>query len=172
MVKQIIKEAMDRNPIGLKEALQEELKARVALALESKMEEELDESASKYRVDTGPLMKANAWIKSAPLSKMAEELHKKGESGNFAIGHLNKPGDTTSSKKSQIAISIGNSNPDYYFEKGMNKEHSFYYDTGRGHRQTQETITITGMITIDKEGNVKPSGKVNMNARTSLMVFK
>jgi len=39
MIKQIIREAMDRNPIGLKEALEEELKARVALALEAKMEE-------------------------------------------------------------------------------------------------------------------------------------
>jgi hypothetical protein len=38
MVKQIIKEAMDKNPIGLKEALQEELKARIALALETKMD--------------------------------------------------------------------------------------------------------------------------------------
>jgi hypothetical protein len=103
---------------------------------------------------------------------MAEALHKEGESGNWAIGHLNKPGDTASSKKSQIAVSIHNSKPEYYFDKGMNKEHSFYYDTGRGHRQTQETITITGMITIDKDGNVTPSGKVNMNARTTLMVFK
>ncbi len=38
MVKQIIKEAMDRNPIGLKEALEEELRSRVALALEAKMD--------------------------------------------------------------------------------------------------------------------------------------
>jgi hypothetical protein len=47
MIKQIIKEAMDRNPIGLKEALEEELRARIALALEAKMEndDELDEAA-------------------------------------------------------------------------------------------------------------------------------
>jgi hypothetical protein len=237
-IKQIIQESINRNPVGLKEALDEELRARVALALEAKMEDEdleeshgvfrkggsigekkptgpievhdnpedakahakrlnaqlspgekkyygikyhvkpikegfavvedLEESASKYGVDTGPLMKANLWIKPAPLSKMAEALHKEGESGNWAIGQLNTP----AGKSSQIAISIHNSKPEYYFDKGMNKEHSFYYDTGRGHRQTQETITITGMITIDKDGDVKPSGKVNMNARTTLMVFK
>jgi hypothetical protein len=39
MVKQIIKEAMDQNPLGLKEAVAEELRTRVALALEAKMEE-------------------------------------------------------------------------------------------------------------------------------------
>ncbi len=38
MVKQLIKEAMDKNPIGLKEALAEELKTRIALALEAKMD--------------------------------------------------------------------------------------------------------------------------------------
>jgi hypothetical protein len=38
MVKQLIKEAMDKNPIGLKEALQEELRNRIALALEAKMD--------------------------------------------------------------------------------------------------------------------------------------
>jgi hypothetical protein len=40
MVKQIIKEAMDKNPIGLKEALEEELRARIALALEAKVTED------------------------------------------------------------------------------------------------------------------------------------
>jgi len=39
MVKQIIKEAMEKNPLGLKETVAEELRARVALALEAKMEE-------------------------------------------------------------------------------------------------------------------------------------
>ena len=39
MLKQIIKEAMDQNPIGLKEAVEAELRNRITLALESKMEE-------------------------------------------------------------------------------------------------------------------------------------
>jgi hypothetical protein len=36
MVKQIIKEAINRNPIGLKEALQEELNFRISTLIESK----------------------------------------------------------------------------------------------------------------------------------------
>ncbi len=48
MVKQLIKEAMDKNPIGLKEVLQEELKARIALALESKMDKEDDHDSDGY----------------------------------------------------------------------------------------------------------------------------
>lgn len=40
MVKQIIKEAMDQNPLGLKEAVAEELRTRVALALEKTMNED------------------------------------------------------------------------------------------------------------------------------------
>ena len=50
MVKQIIKEAIEKNPIGLKEAVEAELMSRVQLALEAKkssMEddgEELEES--------------------------------------------------------------------------------------------------------------------------------
>jgi hypothetical protein len=47
-IKQIIKELMDKNPLGLKEALAEalaeELRTRVALALEAKMNEETEES--------------------------------------------------------------------------------------------------------------------------------
>ena len=53
MVKQIIKEAMDKNPLGLKESVAEELQKRVTLALEAKinkmkeqeddMEDEMDD---------------------------------------------------------------------------------------------------------------------------------
>ena len=52
MVKQIIKESIEKNPIGLKEAVEAELMERLRLALESKKKgyedeyEELDESAS------------------------------------------------------------------------------------------------------------------------------
>jgi hypothetical protein len=38
-IKKIIKEAMDRDPIALKETLKEELRSRVSLALEAKMKE-------------------------------------------------------------------------------------------------------------------------------------
>lgn len=53
MVRQIIKEAMDKNPLGLKESVAEELQKRVTLALEAKvnkmkeqeddMEDEMDD---------------------------------------------------------------------------------------------------------------------------------
>ena len=42
-VQKIIKESMDKNPLNLKEALQEELKTRMSLALEAKMKEMEDE---------------------------------------------------------------------------------------------------------------------------------
>ena len=47
MVKQIIKEAMEQNPLGLKEAVAEELRARIALALEAKMEESVELEEAK-----------------------------------------------------------------------------------------------------------------------------
>jgi hypothetical protein len=113
-------------------------------------------------------MKANDWVKPAKLSSMIETLRSEGEYKNFAIGRLVQ----TSGKSSQVAISIHDSKPDYYFEKGMGKHHTFYYDTGRGHRQTSESIVITGMITVGREGDPKVEGKVNMNEKTVLMVFK
>jgi NH3-dependent NAD+ synthetase len=42
-LKQIIQESMDRNPLGVKEALEAELQERVRLALEAKMSEPEDE---------------------------------------------------------------------------------------------------------------------------------
>jgi len=39
-VKQIIQESIEKNPLGLKEALQEELSNRIRLALEAKMNED------------------------------------------------------------------------------------------------------------------------------------
>jgi hypothetical protein len=51
LVKQIIKEAMDKNPVGLKEALEQELRARVELALEAKMKKEEEEEAEDDDMD-------------------------------------------------------------------------------------------------------------------------
>jgi DNA-binding transcriptional regulator YbjK len=42
-VKQIIQESIEKNPLGLKEALQEELSNRIRLALEAKINEETEE---------------------------------------------------------------------------------------------------------------------------------
>lgn len=45
-IKQIIKEAADKNPLGFEDALKEELRARVALALEAKMADNDEEDDS------------------------------------------------------------------------------------------------------------------------------
>lgn len=42
-VNKIIQESMNKNPLGVKEALEEELKSRLALALEAKMKKEEDD---------------------------------------------------------------------------------------------------------------------------------
>jgi hypothetical protein len=42
-IKQIIQESINKNPVGLKEALEEELRSRVAEALEEMMSEEVGE---------------------------------------------------------------------------------------------------------------------------------
>lgn len=51
MVKQIIKEAMDKNPLGLKEAVEAELQKRVTLALEAKMKEQEMEMDDEDEMD-------------------------------------------------------------------------------------------------------------------------
>jgi len=48
-IKQIIQESVNRNPLGLKEALEEELRSRITLALESKINED-----AKYFNSTRP----------------------------------------------------------------------------------------------------------------------
>lgn len=42
-VERIIKESLERNPLGVKEALEEELANRIRLALEAKMNDDEDE---------------------------------------------------------------------------------------------------------------------------------
>lgn len=222
-IKTILKESVAKNPTGLREALLQELRERIAVVLEAKKEEmsgeldeaqidkmkkvskgyptrpeaerannrlvhskkaspksyvdkigdeyfvlDLKENASQYRVDTGPLMKVSDWIRKGKLSKVIDQLEKEGETGNVAIGILKKPGG----RDNQIAILIHDAKPEQYFKKGMDKPHTFYYDTGHGHRQTSETITITGVVRIDKDGDNDEAGKMNMNAPTTLMVFK
>ena len=49
MVKQIIKEAIEKNPIGLKEAVEAELMSRVQLALEAK-KTSIEEASSSNRI--------------------------------------------------------------------------------------------------------------------------
>ena len=46
-IKQIIQESINKNPLGLKEAVAEELRARIALALEAKIEESVELEEAK-----------------------------------------------------------------------------------------------------------------------------
>jgi len=52
-IKQIIQESINKNPLGLKEALEEELRARIALALEAKVaeSEHEDEDEESEQID-------------------------------------------------------------------------------------------------------------------------
>lgn len=42
-IEKIIQHAAEKNPLGMKEALEEELRSRIALALEAKMNDDEDE---------------------------------------------------------------------------------------------------------------------------------
>ena len=78
MVKQIIKEAMDQNPLGLKEAVEAELQKRITLALEAKMqkmkeEDDEDEMDDEEEMDDkeDDLEEVNVMRKMSP-AKMAK----------------------------------------------------------------------------------------------------
>jgi hypothetical protein len=108
MVKQIIKEAMDKNPIGLKEAVSEELKTRIALALEAKMKKEEDddmgddeddmdddeddmeeEAQPKWKVKIGNKTYTVTARSTSEADKKAKELAKK--DGNVGVpGNISK----------------------------------------------------------------------------------
>ena len=68
MVKQIIKEAMNQNPLGLKEAVEAELRNRITLALEAKMDKEVDLEEAKM-TDAEVLSAAKALAKNGKDSK-------------------------------------------------------------------------------------------------------
>lgn len=50
-IEKIIQHAAEKNPLGMKEALEEELRARIALALEAKMSEEDEEDEDEDEED-------------------------------------------------------------------------------------------------------------------------
>lgn len=80
-IKQIIKEAMEKNPLGLKEALEEELRSRVGLALEAKMKKEEDDYEDDED-DMDDLEDEDDMDEEAQAGKKAEAIAKKeGNSG-------------------------------------------------------------------------------------------
>lgn len=89
-VKRIIQEAIAENPIGLKEALSEELRGRVALALETKISEsteELDEGVRGLfqKIKPGDHVHYNTGDKSDPIKKA--KVVGKNKGGELVIDH-------------------------------------------------------------------------------------
>ena len=50
-IEKIIQESINKNPLGMKEALEEELRGRLALALEAKMKKESDDEEDEDEMD-------------------------------------------------------------------------------------------------------------------------
>jgi hypothetical protein len=94
MVKQIIKEAMNQNPLGLKEAVESELRKRITVALDSKMNESVElEEGAKWELNP-----ANYMVGS-DLSyddKLEYTLNKK--DSDILNSFLSKASDTEKSK--------------------------------------------------------------------------
>ena len=120
MVKQIIKEAMEQNPLGLKEAVAEELRNRVALALEAKMEEMSGlEEAEVGKAGPAKLVSYGPKGDKVTASKIAAHLAKRANDysgGNAELikklsTKISKHGDTTANeligKHKTIAKSVG-----------------------------------------------------------------
>jgi hypothetical protein len=112
MVKQIIKEAMEQNPIGLKEAVEAELMSRLQLALEAKKksykeeddyeedeaeeddeddEDEMDEEASpKWKVKIGNKTYVVTAKNTFEANKKAEAKAKKEGNSGVSTGKIEK----------------------------------------------------------------------------------
>jgi hypothetical protein len=109
MVKQIIKEAMEQNPIGLKEAVETELMSRLQLALEAKKksykeeddyeedeaeeddEDEMDEEASpKWKVKIGNKTYVVTAKNTFEANKKAEAKAKKEGNSGVSTGKIEK----------------------------------------------------------------------------------
>jgi len=82
-VKQIIQESINKNPLGLKEALEGELRGRIALALEAKVAESEhdDEDDEEDDEDEDDLDEASDYDKmtTAELKAAAQSAIKKGD---------------------------------------------------------------------------------------------
>ena len=108
MVKQIIKEAMEKNPIGLKEAVEAELAERLQLALEAKKknykeeedhdeddeteeDDEMDEEASpKWKVKIGNKTYVVTAKNTFEANKKAEAKAKKEGNTGVSTGKIEK----------------------------------------------------------------------------------
>jgi len=82
MVKQIIKEAMDKNPIGLKEAVEAELMERIRLAIEAKKksykeEDEHDDDEDEEELEESKMTDAEVLSAAKALAKNGKDAKTK-----------------------------------------------------------------------------------------------
>jgi rRNA maturation endonuclease Nob1 len=81
-IKQIIQESINKNPLGLKEALEAELRSRVALAIEAKVaesehedeeddEEDEEEELDEKKLSDKDIKNALASVKAKPKSAVS-----------------------------------------------------------------------------------------------------
>jgi hypothetical protein len=97
-VQEIIQHAIDKNPLALKEALEEELRGRVALALEAKMseQEEEDEEDEDEEEDEG--MKESFDLSDLTLEELEDFMMSEGIFGKIGKAVSSIPGAVRISK--------------------------------------------------------------------------
>jgi hypothetical protein len=94
-IEKIMKEAMNRNSIGLKESLQEELRSRISLALEAKMTNESTKSGYYFwDIDSDDLYSDSGHYKTfKDISKIdMNKLYGSNASGKLMIGYMDDEG--------------------------------------------------------------------------------
>lgn len=124
-----------------------------------------------YRIthaDTGPLMKASSWLKKGKLSAQVAT----GEISNQTI-FVGEIKNWDGKARKVAVLSYGDCSIESHFERGAGAKHSFYYDTGMGHKATDEMITIVGTVYVNEDTEVeKTTGDVDMNTSVNVLVFK
>ena len=81
MVKQIIKEAIEKNPIGLKEAVEAELMERLQLALEAKKKNYEEEDV--YDDDDDDELEEEFELNESKIGQMAASMLSKGNANDL-----------------------------------------------------------------------------------------
>lgn len=157
MTKKIIAESINRNPIGVKEALSEELRNRVSIILERKLNEKDDddededddedddddededdkdmkeETDAEYRrkkmqrESHGPLMKASKWIGKQSLEKLAHHPEINDKKGHTTLYHGHIHDEFNPNKKTHVAL-LSHGKPDEsHISSGYNHEKVGYH---------------------------------------------
>jgi hypothetical protein len=96
-LQRIIKESVDKNPIGLKEALENELRSRIAVALEAKMcDMDMDDEMEDDELDEVDMGQAR-YVQDRRDSQSVN--HKVTVNGKVVSSHGNDYSDATAAAK-------------------------------------------------------------------------